>query len=205
MGRLNPRETFLLFGAMLGFSLLMFAGGIYVGQAYYVEAGPVATESVESPQAEDVKAQLEFYDELMDDSRAKAQPGKTPETAKPGTRDETARQPNAGQEQDDPAPAPAPAPDTQAESTASSSLLPKIEVGYTVQVGAVKSRPDAEAIIEKLEKSGYSGIVVDPEEGGDRYFRVWVGQFATRPEAKKLDERLKADQFKTWVKRVRFP
>ena len=192
MGRLNPRETFMLYAAMVGFSLLMFAGGIFVGKTYYVEAGPVATESVESPQAEDVKAQLDFYDELMDDSRAKAQPGKGAETA---------QQPNAGQEQSDPAPA----PDSQPESTASSSVLPKIEVGYTVQVGAVDGRQLAEAIIQKLEKSGYSATVVDPEEGGDRFFRVWVGQFATRPEAAKLEERLKADQFKTWVKRVRFP
>ncbi len=193
MGRLNPRETFMLFAAMVGFSLIMFAGGIYVGKTYYVEAQPVAAEGIDSPPAEDVKAQLGFYDELLDDSRSKAQPATTAETARP---------PGAGQQQSEQAPPSG----AQPEPTESSSpAIAKIEVGYTVQVGAVNSRQDADKVIEKLQQSGYSGMVAEPEEGGDRLFRVWVGQFATRPEAVKLEERLKADQFPTYVKRVRFP
>lgn len=56
---------------------------------------------------------------------------------------------------------------------------------YTVQVGAFKDSSDADALAERLENKGYktyTSLSESKKEGG--LYRVWIGKFSTREEAK---------------------
>jgi cell division septation protein DedD len=63
---------------------------------------------------------------------------------------------------------------------------------YTIQAAAVKNAADADRLIAKLKKKGYPAyraIGKVPEKG--IWFRVRIGKYSSRSEAKKTLERLK--------------
>lgn len=66
------------------------------------------------------------------------------------------------------------------------------KIVYTVQVGAFKDAPDAESLKAKLNKKGFKAYVRPLEsKRGDRLYKVWVGEFATRKEAEILSLKIK--------------
>ena len=73
--------------------------------------------------------------------------------------------------------------------------------GFVVQVAAVNSRSEAEAIAKRLAGKGYPSFVTTPP-GGVKMFRVRIGKYPTRREAETIAARLeKEDQFKPWITR----
>lgn len=78
------------------------------------------------------------------------------------------------------------------------SVLPDRQ--FTVQVGAFKTREQAETMRVKLSAVGHDAYVAALEEGPGARFRVRVGTFATRDEARQAADRLSRErQLATFV------
>ena len=67
--------------------------------------------------------------------------------------------------------------------------------GYAVQVAAFTSRPDAEALANKLRTRGYSAHV----DGSGAPFRVRIGHYATRAAAVAELRQLKAKKMDGFI------
>jgi DedD protein len=108
-------------------------------------------------------------------------------------------------------PAPRPEPATVAkatvakESTKEAVASPSAEpagTGWAVQVQAVNSRADADAIANRLTAKKYPAFVADRGAGNPNRYRVRVGKYANKQEAETIKTRLeKEEQFKPWVTR----
>lgn len=75
--------------------------------------------------------------------------------------------------------------------------------GILLQVAALQTRQDAEALVKLLKERGHPVFLVTPEEAhaGDNLFRVRVGPFASRDDEEKTRQKLVAEGFKPFVKR----
>ena len=94
-----------------------------------------------------------------------------------------------------PAPAVVPPP-------ASTAPAPAEDGGFTVQVTALKNRPEADAIAQRLQGRGYQAYVVAPSAGGQVIYKVRVGVNMQRQEADKVMRRLQNEEkFKPWITR----
>ncbi len=63
---------------------------------------------------------------------------------------------------------------------------------FTIQVGAFKDRASADTIVARLKTKGFAAYVVSPE--GEGLFNVRVGNFATRPEAERVQGKLRDEE-----------
>jgi len=102
-----------------------------------------------------------------------------------------------------PAPVPAtpkaPAPVTPAVAPATPGRVPG---GYAVQVAALKTRGEADAVARRLTSRGYDAYVVAPSVGSARVFRVRVGSYKDLREAERIASRLQREEkFKPWITR----
>jgi cell division protein FtsN len=71
---------------------------------------------------------------------------------------------------------------------------PRAEAGgYTVQVGSYNVRAQAEGLAARLAAGGHDAYVAEGEAGGVTRYRVRVGAFATREEAREAAVRLGSD------------
>jgi len=98
-----------------------------------------------------------------------------------------------------PAPAPKTAAPAPAPETPTATSGEPAGSGFVVQVAAVNSRNEADAIAKRLAGKGYPSFVTTPP-GGVKMFRVRIGKYPTRREAETIAARLeKEDQFKPWI------
>ncbi|MAP40718.1 MAG: hypothetical protein CMP01_00460 [Woeseiaceae bacterium] len=88
---------------------------------------------------------------------------------------------------------------TQQPSLTSSSLE-SVKVGFTVQVTAVRSRQDAEAMLEQLRSDDYPAYLLEPDASAE-FYRVRVGRNLDQKEADDMRRRLEEAQFPAWVTR----
>lgn len=70
------------------------------------------------------------------------------------------------------------------------TLKPKAAVqkfagGFTVQVGAFSTLPNASELKEKFEKEGYAANIFTMVSNGKKLHKVWVGEFQSYDEAKR--------------------
>lgn len=170
--KLSSRQSFTLYGIVLGFLLFFYVLGLLIGKNYFgvkeaaVERFPISTTPVP-----DVKSQLDFYQQVVVPPPSAA---RKPSTAQPET--------------------PAPGKKTTPE--------PAGAFEYTIQVGALSTEEDAQQILIRLEAKGYSGRVQLPQGEADRYYRVLVGEFDTAERARRMQARLKEDRFPTFIKKL---
>jgi hypothetical protein len=80
------------------------------------------------------------------------------------------------------------------------SSLESVKVGFTVQVAAVRSREDAEAMLEQLLSDDYPAYLLEPKSPAELY-RVRVGQYQDQKEADDMRRRLEEAQFPAWITR----
>jgi DedD protein len=66
--------------------------------------------------------------------------------------------------------------------------------GYTVQVGAYRARPPADALRDTLVAAGHEADVVENQGAGEARYRVRVGAYATREAARAAATRLGAER-----------
>jgi cell division septation protein DedD len=74
--------------------------------------------------------------------------------------------------------------------------------GITLQVAALRTKQDAEALVNILKTRGYPVFLVTPEyaHADDNLFRVQVGPFKTRDDADKVRNQLSQEGFKPFIK-----
>jgi cell division septation protein DedD len=74
--------------------------------------------------------------------------------------------------------------------------------GFVVQVAAVQSRSEADAIALRLSSKGFPSFVSTPGSGAPRVYRVRVGKYKDKREAEGVVRRLQQEeQFKPWITR----
>jgi DedD protein len=66
--------------------------------------------------------------------------------------------------------------------------------GFTVQVGAYKTREPAEGLRARLAAAGHEAYVAETDGAGGARFRVRVGAFASREAAQEAATRIAADR-----------
>jgi len=109
------------------------------------------------------------------------------------------------------APAPSSAPVAPKETpkeappppaASSTAPAPAEDGGFTVQVTALKNKPEADAIAQRLQTRGYKAYVVAPGAGGQVIYKVRVGVNMQRQEADTVMRRLQNEEkFKPWITR----
>jgi cell division protein FtsN len=65
---------------------------------------------------------------------------------------------------------------------------------FTIQVGAYRTREQAEAVQLRLAGAGYAAYVAEFDGSPNSRFRVRVGTFISREEARPIAERLAAER-----------
>lgn len=69
-----------------------------------------------------------------------------------------------------------------------------LQASYTVQVSALKNMDEASSLKSRLEGKGYKSYITTHETTNAKWFRVRVGQFNTKEEAKAVAKKLKAKE-----------
>lgn len=74
--------------------------------------------------------------------------------------------------------------------------------GITLQVAALRTKQDGEALVDILKSRGYPVFLVTPEHAhaADNLFRVQVGPFRTRADADKVHDKLVQEGFKPFIR-----
>ncbi|HVN47345.1 MAG TPA: SPOR domain-containing protein, partial [Bacteroidota bacterium] len=65
------------------------------------------------------------------------------------------------------------------------NTVQKFAAGFTVQVGAFSTLPNASDLKEKFEKEGYTANIFTIVSNGKKMHKVWVGEFQNYDEAKR--------------------
>lgn len=109
---------------------------------------------------------------------------------------------------DEPTPAPVPPPPVTAAGPDATPMAAPAEPagpddGFTVQVAALRGRPEADQIAADLIAKGYDAYVIEPAPGAPAaVYRVRVGRALSREDAEDTLRRLETqEQFKPWITR----
>jgi len=99
-------------------------------------------------------------------------------------------------------PSPAGAQPALNPSSPSTPAAGEVGEGITLQVAALRTKQDAENLVDILKTRGYPVFMVTPEyaHADDNLFRVLVGPFRARPDADKVRNKLLQEGFKPFVK-----
>ncbi len=98
-----------------------------------------------------------------------------------------------------PGSAPAPASGAAESRAKAPGVEPAARVTYAVQVGAFRQRKEAEIKAALLKARKYQ-YVIEPSGGADQLFLLKVGKFSSRADAVAMQNRLRKDGFKTFIK-----
>ncbi|MBI3811713.1 MAG: SPOR domain-containing protein [Nitrospirae bacterium] len=98
-------------------------------------------------------------------------------------------------------PSPRAAPPTVASPWATGRSPKKQPPRFTIQIAAVKDRPTAEALTDRLKRKGYPVFIlphVIPKQG--TWYRVRVGHFAKRDAAREMARQIsRQERLKTYI------
>lgn len=65
---------------------------------------------------------------------------------------------------------------------------------YTLQVGAMKEKESADAMVSKLKKFGYSASIVSPSGGKNALYKVRIGTFSSKDDALNEADRIRKNE-----------
>jgi cell division protein FtsN len=199
-------QLVLLGGAFTLASIVIFFLGIFVGKEIEsrkmvkpeeplikVPVRPSAgTAAGPGPQA---KEELTFYDTLKRSPSPQAADNKREKSAraevkanKPETKNDAA----VGKVLDKKA---AVAPEAKNANAAKEAAERKAgDKPWTVQVNAYPDERSAKLLVDRLKNKGYNAVVTEVQNNGKTWYRVRVGRYATREEADKALDVLKAKE-----------
>ncbi len=185
--RLSRGEAAVFLGLLFCGCLAFFLLGVYAGMRSVAEPRTAVETAQTTKSAAAVPQDLGFYRDMLSG----------PDKGGQGAADSSSVEPPvATKPEPDPADPPVsaePAPEAAPHTF------------WTVQVGALDSADEARQVIIRLEARGYSARLVEPRAGVKDFYRVWVGEFEDSAAAHAFEERLKADGFHTYSKRVEEP
>jgi cell division septation protein DedD len=100
----------------------------------------------------------------------------------------------------DAAPRPAPSPKGPPSPHAAEASPSSASGTFTIQVGAYKDKASAESVVNRLKGKGFAAFVVSPEGADGGLFDVRVGNYASRVDAAKAEQRLRDEEkFKPFI------
>lgn len=78
----------------------------------------------------------------------------------------------------------------------------EVSAGFVVQVAALRTEQDGEALAKLLKTRGYKVFILTPEDAhaGDALFRVQVGPFTSRDDAEKVRQELTQEGFMPFIR-----
>ncbi|MCI0707821.1 MAG: SPOR domain-containing protein [Ignavibacteriae bacterium] len=71
------------------------------------------------------------------------------------------------------------------------ATVPKYSTLFTLQVGAFSALQNAEELRSRFEKEGYSSNIFTIVKNGQKLHKVWVGEFQTQDDARRLSSEIK--------------
>ena len=89
-----------------------------------------------------------------------------------------------------PSPKPAPSPKGEAQEKPPASAT----ASFTIQVGAFRDKATADAVVARLKGKGFPAYVATPEAVDSGLFAVRVGSYPSRPDAEKVETRLRDEE-----------
>jgi len=205
-------QLLFLGGAFVAAAVVIFFFGVFTGKGIE-ERRVVKTEDplVKIPvkpalpggagaQGGAPKEELTFYNTLTKSSGKPSPAGDKTKEAKPPqkkakpeikeskapVKEEPAPKPVEKKAEKAPPAAPAPSVD-QAESKENGK-------GWTVQVNAFPEEKSAKSWVDRLKNKGYNAYVTEVNIKGKAWYRVRVGNYSTREEARKVEETLKTKE-----------
>jgi cell division septation protein DedD len=210
--QLSGKQLVFLFMATTVVSIVIFLFGVLVGRGAPLEriAGTTAGGALAAPMDDLAAAprsgQPTSEEGLTYPARLSEPVASSERVAPPPV---PAASPAAAASPVEAPPAPAKAASTRPEAAkATAPVVPEEAApsagdgGFTVQVTALKSKADADAIAQRLQGKGYPAYVVAPGSGGQVIYKVRVGMNMERPQADQLMRRLQTEEkFKPWVTR----
>jgi len=207
---LTDKQLVFVFMSATVAAVVVFLCGVLVGRGVQAARGPLKDATMMSPSQ--VVSDGGPVESPVADSPARSGAGSPAKSGGEYTYPELlGRTPPPDQLT---APAPSPEPGPPARGAAEPPVVPDDAAGtpetnapsgdYTVQIAAVKKRPEADAIVKQLKAKGYDAYVFVPD-GGDRLgvFRVRVGAFKNKQQADDLAQRIQREEkrYKPWVTR----
>jgi DedD protein len=208
--QLSGKQLVFLFMTSVVVAVGVFLLGVSVGRGVRansgeaidsVEASAAVLPSGEMPAATELTpADTSYHDSLQGTTTPPAEPEPISEpvddepAAEPAAPAQTAPPvPAAEVRPQPPAAAAAPAPATQKPAPAATAKpAPAATDGWYLQIGAYRSRQNADRQVLDLKAKGYAAAVAPTAAGG--LYRVRVGPFAERPEAVRQQARLKTEE-----------
>ena len=202
--------TFILASAVIFFLGMIVGKGIEARKIIKTEeplvkipVKPSTQGGAEAPGAQG-KEEITFYDTLTKTpaepvAEAKPQESKLPEkTTKSGViaSKSTAKEPApaaskvVAKEMEKTTPAAETSPPSKAESAANKGN----EASWTVQVNAYPDERSAKLLVDQLKNKGYNAKVTEVLNKGKTWYRVRVGRYDSKEEAKKVEETLKSNE-----------
>jgi cell division septation protein DedD len=215
---LSDKQLVFVFMAATVVAVVVFLFGVLVGRGVHQARGPIAADSMtaagevvpdgalEEPPAPGAETKASGGATGVEGLSYPQRLGKTPpeETLKPAP-------PPVGGRPGDIAPPDVPGEAVAPEPAARMPAAPPQAAGsapapplYTVQLGSLNNRDEADAIVARLKAKGYDAFVL-VRDGADTRgkYRVRVGAFKDKRQAELLAERLLREEkrYTPWVTR----
>jgi len=188
--KLSTQKAFYLYAVILGFLFVFYLAALHFSSGEGEQVVPpqqAEAEAGEKP-VEEVRDQVRFYEELPKplDTESEADT-KTASATRTGKQESTDTPPSPAADRDS-----APAAADTRETTGR----------YTIQVGAFSTEKEARQMIVRLRTRNIQGRILPPFDDADRFYRVWVGEFARREDARATENQLKQAGFPTYVRKI---
>ncbi len=186
--KLSTKKAIYLYAIILGFVFVFYLAALHFGSSGDEEGIPEqqAADLTQDP-IEEIQDKVEFYEDLAkpldSDQKSESTDEKTSESDQARQK---ATQPKAIVKEEPKA------------STVQSSTSGRL----TVQVGAFATQKEAGQMIIRLRTKNFRGRILQPFGGTDKFFRVWIGEFGSRNEAKGTETELKQAGFLTYLRKI---
>ena len=193
-------QMVLLGGAFALASVIIFFLGVFTGKGIEerrivkMEEPPVkipikpAASGGPGGQGGAAKEEMTFYNTLTKPTEAEPSAEQKPKESKPAEKTAKPESKESKPQTKEAPPAPKPAPPVETAESKESGR------GWTVQVNAFPDEKSAKTWVDRLKNKGYKAYVAEANAKGKIWYRVRVGQYGTREEAKKVEEALKTKE-----------
>ncbi|MBI3063520.1 MAG: SPOR domain-containing protein [Deltaproteobacteria bacterium] len=193
-------QMVLLGGAFALASVIIFFLGVFTGKGIEerrivkMEEPPVkipikpAAPGGPAGQGGTTKEEMTFYNTLTKPTGAEPSAEQKPKATKPAEKTAKPESKESKPQTKEAPPAPKPAPPVETSESKESGK------GWTVQVNAFPDEKSAKTWVDRLKNKGYNAYVAEVNIKGKIWYRVRVGQYGTREEAKKVEEALKTKE-----------
>jgi len=193
-------QMVLLGGAFALASVIIFFLGVFTGKGIEerrivkMEEPPVkipikpAASGGPGGQGGAAKEEMTFYNTLTKPTEAEPSAEQKPKESKPAEKTAKPESKESKPQTKEAPPAPKPAPPVETAESKESGR------GWTVQVNAFPDEKSAKTWVDRLKNKGYKAYVAEANAKGKIWYRVRVGQYNTREEAKKVEEALKTKE-----------